>query len=510
MNTTETSGQARKYLLNYLLTYISILFCLFGVLIRLIQYLNNRSLWGDEAALALNIVNRSYGELLAPLDYNQAAPTGFLWLEKLSSQLFGDSEYALRLFPFLSSIVSIWAFYRLANRYASPIAGTIAIAFFACLRYTVYYATELKQYSSDVMVTLLLCLLLIPIGQQVLRQRQIIKISVLGAMAIWVSYPAVFVLAGIEVGYLLISPVNRLKTILVNRFGIYGTWLGSFALLYWLTISGTMGNDHLISSWNDRFPDSVFDLVWLLDALGRFFYRPLGFFGFTDGIAIFAFILGCVVLYHRNRVILLVLTAPFMITLVASYLHKYPFRERLVLFLAPLAILIIAEGIAFLILPWRSKDYRHNSNHYKNSYFKPKIVEILGVIVLCLLIYTPLFRASQLIIKPELVAEIKPVIEYIKSQQKLGDKLYIYYKGENQFRYYAQKYGYSEWDYTLGKNDLKDIQQLRGQERVWVLFSNAGKPDKNEAVLSELDRIGERIDGFIQPGAFVYLYSFLK
>ncbi|NEO72753.1 glycosyltransferase family 39 protein [Moorena sp. SIO3H5] len=506
MNTTETTPQARKYLLNHLLTYISILFCLFGLLIRLIQYLNNRSLWGDEAALALNIVNRSYGELLAPLDYNQAAPTGFLWLEKLFSKLFGDSEYALRLFPFVSSIVSIWAFYRLANRYASPMAGTIAIAFFACLRYTVYYATELKQYSSDVMVTLLLCLLLIPIGQQVLRQRQIIKISVLGAMAIWVSYPAVFVLAGIELAYLLISPVNRFKTILVNRFGIYATWLGSFGLLYGLTISGTMGNDNLISSWNDRFPDSLFDLVWLLDALGRFFYRPLGFFGFTDGIAIVAFILGCVVLYHRNRVILLVLTAPFLITLVASYLHKYPFRERLVLFLAPLAILIIAEGVAFLILQWRSNHYKHNYTHN----FKHIILSIVGVMVLWLLLSPPLLRASNLMIQPELVAEIKPVIEYIKSQEKLGDKIYIYYKGENQFRYYAQKYVYSEGDYTLGKNDLKDIQQLRGQERVWVLFSNAGKPEKNEAVLSELDRIAERIDSFIQPGAFVYLYSFLK
>jgi len=39
----------------------------FGFVIRLVQYLSNRSLWGDEASIALNIINRSYQELLTPL-----------------------------------------------------------------------------------------------------------------------------------------------------------------------------------------------------------------------------------------------------------------------------------------------------------------------------------------------------------------------------------------------------------------------------------------------------------
>ena len=58
------------------------LIILFGTLLRLTQYLSNRSLWLDEANLALNIVNRSFLQLLKPLDNNQGAPIGFLMLER--------------------------------------------------------------------------------------------------------------------------------------------------------------------------------------------------------------------------------------------------------------------------------------------------------------------------------------------------------------------------------------------------------------------------------------------
>ncbi|MBC6474379.1 MAG: hypothetical protein GDA48_17475 [Hormoscilla sp. GM102CHS1] len=63
----------------------------FGVAVRLVQYLSNRSLWADEAVLALNIVNRSYLELLQPLDYDQGAPIGFLMVEKFAVQILGNN-----------------------------------------------------------------------------------------------------------------------------------------------------------------------------------------------------------------------------------------------------------------------------------------------------------------------------------------------------------------------------------------------------------------------------------
>ena len=71
----------------------------FGIILRLIPYLHNRSLWLDEVWLALNIIQKPYSQLVGVLENSQIAPIGFLFIEKFMVLTFGDSEYALRVFP---------------------------------------------------------------------------------------------------------------------------------------------------------------------------------------------------------------------------------------------------------------------------------------------------------------------------------------------------------------------------------------------------------------------------
>ena len=42
-----------------------------------------------------------------------------------------------------------------------------------------------------------------------------------------------------------------------------------------------------------------------------------------------------------------------MFTLAASAFQLYPFRQRMILFLVPLGVLILVEGLLWLRLPWR-------------------------------------------------------------------------------------------------------------------------------------------------------------
>src|SRR5262245_32375560 len=88
----------------------------FGVALRVVRYFHERSLWLDEAQLALNLKDRSYGELFDRLDFGQGGPVGFLALEKFVISVLGDSERAFRFIPLLAGIGSIFVFWLVAPR----------------------------------------------------------------------------------------------------------------------------------------------------------------------------------------------------------------------------------------------------------------------------------------------------------------------------------------------------------------------------------------------------------
>src|SRR5436309_4524126 len=62
-----------------------------GCALRILQYAANRSLAIDESYLALNLIEKSPQQLLHALDFNQAAPLGFLEAQKLAVTAFGRS-----------------------------------------------------------------------------------------------------------------------------------------------------------------------------------------------------------------------------------------------------------------------------------------------------------------------------------------------------------------------------------------------------------------------------------
>jgi len=95
----------------------------------------------------------------------------------------------------------------------------------------------------------------------------------------------------------------------------YLTWLSSFAALDFGVIRNTLANDDLVAGLRGRYPDVWWDVWWLVDAMGRFFYRPLGFRGVTEAIAAIASVLGCVWLYRQRRATFQRLLLPISVTL---------------------------------------------------------------------------------------------------------------------------------------------------------------------------------------------------
>lgn len=503
--------------------------------VRVRQYAFNRSLWADEATLALNIIQRSYGELLQPLDYDQGAPLGFLMGVKLATQLLGVHEYALRLLPLIGGIAALTIFYYTARQYLQGFGVVIAVLLLGFIEPVVYYSTEVKQYSTDVAIALIGFWLVSQLQIKSSKPGTIVR-SLAGAILIWCSHPAILVLAG-ATGSLLLSQHLILQSALQRHHG-YGfwrshwqaissgmqrlgrsrhsvvisiSWLLSFLLFYWVSISDLSANSVLEDSWQARgaFPDSynpISNAIWAIDRLGRVFYSPLDFSRPWDGVAIAAFVVGCISLGRRQPKHLRLLLSPLLATLLAAYLHQYPFDGRLLLFLTPFLIVIMAEGI-------------HRVITWPNLYAKGA-----GLVLVAMLLSQPLQDTLPFFHRPDFQQEIKPVLEYVQIHQQPGDVLYVYQRGIRQFEFYAKRYGYGSGDYVAGVDDLdaidgpgvsateriryqEDLDQLQGNARVWILFSHAWVMEEVDLVTTHLDCLGNRIDQFNAVGAFVYLYD---
>ena len=104
------------------------------------------------------------GGLLGPLDFRQVAPPGWLVLVKGTVTLFGDGERALRLIPLLGSLVALplcWYVARSACSCPASARRSRSASWRRAPRF-IFYAAQVKPYSTDVAVALLLTALALP------------------------------------------------------------------------------------------------------------------------------------------------------------------------------------------------------------------------------------------------------------------------------------------------------------------------------------------------------------
>ena len=473
----------------------------FGVILRAAQYLFNAALYVDEGALALNIIKRSFAGLLQPLDSEQAAPVGFLFLEKLAFLAFGESEYALRFFPFLFSIISLYLFYEVARRCFESWTVPIALAFFAVSGHVIYYAAQIKQYSSDIAITLLIILLGLELESKQLNARRCAMFALVGAVVVWLSHPSIFVLAGVGITLALSAMSKKDWQRFWKLAGVYAVWVLSFAAFYLISLRNLSGNQTLEKSWAKKgtfmplVPRSLADLEWYPCAIIKMFSNPGGLP--FPVIAALVFLIGCVALFLKNKRQLLMFTAPVLLTMLASGLHKYPFGRRLLLFLIPAVLMVVASGIEYII----------------NK--KPPYSIAAGCAIAALLLFQPAGGATSNMLHPYARQDVKPIMAYVRDHRQPGDVVYVYHHQRESFLYYAKRYGFAESDYVLGVDARdetkrradweayqKDLDRLRGRSRVWLMFSHIRRIQnirEDEFMLQYLNSVGTKLDEFI-PG----------
>ena len=333
--------------------------CVVGALARLAAYAQHRSLWYDEAALALNVVQRGFMKLLRPLDFLQTAPPLFLWAERLAILPLGASEWSLRSVPFAAGILTPPLMWRVARRALPPLAAIAAVALVALSPSLVHYAAEAKPYAVDALIALILVDRALVVAEPDAGRAQWWWLSSVSVMAILSSAPAIFVLVGVVAFLALRAALARDRRLAYHTAAIAVVCGLAFAVLLATVFRPLIGDGWRIGRfmhwyWAANFltPDppglttKLSSLLWA--ALTGAFFGDSAFPNATTlllGIAISG-VLALVV--ARRLPFALLLLVPFTMAACASALRLYPVAARLMLFGAPLTALLLASSLTLV------------------------------------------------------------------------------------------------------------------------------------------------------------------
>jgi hypothetical protein len=505
-----------------------------GFILSLVQFLFNRSLWWDEAALALNIIHRSSAELLQPLDNLQAAPILFLQIEKLFSVILPDSEYGLRLFPLLCFWASLYFFRQILKKLLDPYGVLIALSLFVFGYQFLYFSSEVKQYMSDVFTAL--CMFWLMLKNYKDERNKYILTTLSGAVAIFLSNvaPVILFTCGVYWTYDRFFVTRRRS--LYPLIAVFAVWLGVFALYYAFFIHDHPLRDFMLQCWHKSFlplhPFKADFYLFLLDRLSMFFMILYNFETYAMRLIwkIFFglfFMTGVVALVkNRKTDIMIFAFTPLLLHLSLSALQLYPFHTRVILYSVPGVIIVFAYGLDGMI-------------RLIGSRLKKKKIRMFATITVCLLFAGILFLIQGFPFKQ---TETKDSIKFLQEKiENRDEKIYVSVFQFPVFKYYTDIgilsvdvnfLGDMQYESTykmLNNNEINEylgswmlmnkdtrnrlllnhLKTLRG--RNWLLLGWTKKNDERKEIdlINSLDSLGyHKMDEFKTVKSSVYLYDF--
>ena len=470
---TDQKLQQRASYQPQITVFLSWLLIVIGVVLRCRIFFACRSLQADEARLALNILDRSFAALFKPLAESYGAPVGFLIAEKTITLFFGIHEHSFRVLPLLEGILSLVFLFFISRKILPGRAVPIAIAFFSLSSSSILYTSVMKQYSGDVFWSLLLLWIAIVLKQRHPTTGLLLIWTLCGVVAILMSYPVIFILAGYGLALICFEWSEGNSSNAIKLAAVAGVWLAVFAMVYFLFSSHLSSDEFLLTVWRNGFLPRPFApmkaAVWLLRAPFRVF-RDSNIGLSPWWLSIIGFGFGCVWLFSKNRRILFLFLAPMFFALLAAVLQKYPYSGRMILFIEPTCMIMIAAGTEFI---WECK-FRGSS--------------IFAFMIAIALILNPTQRAISAFLNPYDGEETRQLLDHILQNGKEGDSLYIYYGSTHAFEFYHryyQKYalpGITLYQGISRSTDptyyRQDLQRLKGKARVWIILSHTWSPEE--------------------------------
>ena len=410
-----------------------------GAAVRIEQFGWRRSLWLDEALITANIVHRSFAGLLHPLSGEQGAPIGWLWGERLAVVVFGNNEYALRAIPLLAGMAAIALVYRVVKPVAGPWAAALATTLLALSPDAVRYSVEVKQYSSDLAVALALAV----VGRWALRgsRRSLALWGVAGAVAVWCSHPAVFVLAATA---LVLALSHRRTPHRLLGVGLASAgWLLSFGTDWLVSLRQLGANSYLHQYWSAGFAPTPFrlgaDLTWLWRAPVRVAAEPGGMP--AAGLAAAVILAGFAwALRTRPREAALA-ALPIVAGLAGGAVGAYPFEGRMALWLLGFVVAGLAAaaaGAAALLQAGHDAVFRlDQAAHLDARRSRRWGAGVVAVACVAFLVQGPIRQVGDVAHDPTTWIDLRPLLQAVRPLMRPGDLVWVHSGDAPSAAYYA-------------------------------------------------------------------------
>lgn len=413
-----------------------------GAFFRIVALLHNRSLWVDEAMLALNVATRSYADLARPLDQLQLAPILFLWLQRAAVLAGGVSEWTARLIPLLCGILALPLVYLVARRIVSPAAALVAAIALGVSPLMVAYSVEAKPYAVDAFTALLLLWLVQRMFAAPTSRKEWYALLIVGIIAPWFSLTSLFLLP--VIGVVLFAVPAEVPSSDKSGSSVRHTLVRHQRALVALAAWGLSSLASLVLTSDPSITAGMND-YWqsgFLSLTSSGVRRALAFakemiqiavLGSNQGLpgpgiaqltilAGLLAVVGVLALLRRNVRYAILLAAPLVLACVASLARQYPMASRVWLFSVPCILVAFVVGLDRL------------------AALTPAKWRVAVTLVLALPFVVPALRLSlRFSRRPAMYQHARPVVRAITAQFP-NEPVYVFARSTPAWLLYSSRW----------------------------------------------------------------------
>ena len=357
---------------------------LVGIILRFLVFEVNNCYIHDDAALANNIIGKSYIDFfIRGLDNCQVAPPLFACLSKFiygfMPKDYHVTDLCLKIIPFISGLISIPLFYILSKLiFQEKFKLYVANLLFALNPLLICLSGRFKQYSTELVVAIFLYIIFYKYLSDGKWKKYWYFVVFL---APWFSLSSLIVLFS---AFLIILFKNRIKDLKLLFF--IGFSIAFFAVVY-LPDNMHQNYEFMNGFWVNYGFMSIVHPQRFLIRLGELFLHEHKYIKTFLGFWVLYKMFECII-KNRQSYNVIFITVPILVTVIMSSLHLYPFNDRLIAFLVPLFIIIMTEcsdtiiskaiSVNFILVSvitmvvsvsnvYKLPDYRYNPAQYLDN-----------------------------------------------------------------------------------------------------------------------------------------------